>query len=105
MQGLRFTVVVLFCIAGLGAEVVVTTAAFVALVLLPFLLAGCPVPPVCSPAETRCMADAERAEVCDPSGQWVLVADCNVVGQQSGGRWVCQETDEGHACLPLEAPQ
>lgn len=75
------------------------------IILLALALTGCPTPPVCSPAETRCMADAQRVEVCRADGQWALVADCAVIAQQSGGEWLCEETrvDEGgplHACMP-----
>jgi len=78
------------------------------MIVVALLLVGCPAPPVCTPNETRCMADAERAEVCDSRGQWVLVADCLQIEQHSGGEWRCAETrgDEGpiHACLPNEVP-
>lgn len=80
-----------------------------ALITLALVLAGCPTPRVCSPAETRCVADAERVEVCDSSGQWTTALDCLAVEQASGGQWRCQDatTDEGeaiYACMPQEAP-
>jgi len=77
--------------------------------VLGWLATGCPTPRACSPAETRCMSDAERVEVCDSSGQWTTALDCLAVEHVSGGQWRCQDTttDEGeaiHACLPQEAP-
>ena len=61
---------------------------------------------VCPTQATRC--DGPRVELCDSSGRWYEVVNCDEVARTSGGEWECstsfEDGEERNACLPTEAP-
>lgn len=70
---------------------------------------GCRTPGAarCPVGETRC--EHERAQICDPGGQWQTMADCERVSELNRAPFTCQAVLiedgevgrlEGHACLP-----
>jgi hypothetical protein len=78
---------------------------FAALLALTLALVGCPAP-VCPTLATRCEGSA--VELCDSSGQWYEVHDCDEISRTSGSEMSCQTTredgEEINACLPVETP-
>ena len=65
---------------------------------IPFV--GCPL------GETRCTGNV--AQICDANGLYRKLADCDLVGKQSGAQFVCAYVEEttrdgpvtGHTCVP-----
>lgn len=62
----------------------------------------------CVPGATRCVRNA--AEICDADGAYHMLADCDVVTEQSGAPFTCAFVDEtgteepvsGHTCMPAD---
>ncbi|MCH8518068.1 MAG: hypothetical protein LAT68_17365 [Cyclobacteriaceae bacterium] len=59
----------------------------IVLTTLSFLLVSCPRPKCSEIASFRC--NGEMVEICDSSGRWSFLADCEQVSEQSEGIWTC----------------
>ena len=73
------------------------------------LHSGCQLHDGCTPLASRC--DGNVAELCDPDGDWFVVADCDAVDPRRPVPWTCvapsamAERDAGLAtatCVPVE---
>lgn len=60
------------------------------------ITSGCQEPKVCKELETRC--NKNKVEICNTSGQWMLLHDCSV----EKGNWVCDEKEQ--SCVILVVP-
>lgn len=69
---------------------------------------GCHLHDGCRPLASRC--DGNVAQLCDPDGAWIVVADCEAVSRQTGEPWECVESVpldgdagvDGATCLPID---
>jgi hypothetical protein len=71
---------------------------------------GCRLHDGCPPLASRCNGNV--AELCDPDGDWIVIADCDAISPQPGARWACVAPTssaaidaglDGATCLPVDA--